>query len=120
MLNWSLICLHDVTWESVAALTDHFANAFNLFAKTLRVYMTWQRNDDSKFDTDSILLREIQCKERDILIFSVVLVFQCGFRLKSCKICKNNNHTCLFHCINTCRVPGNMSELEAVKLNLKR
>ena len=25
---WALICLHDVTWESVAALTDHFADAF--------------------------------------------------------------------------------------------
>ena len=25
---WALICLHDFTWESVAALTDHFANAF--------------------------------------------------------------------------------------------
>ena len=25
---WALICLHDVTQESVATLTDHFANAF--------------------------------------------------------------------------------------------
>ena len=25
---WALICLHDVTRESVAALTDHFADAF--------------------------------------------------------------------------------------------
>ena len=25
---WALICLHDVTGESVAALTDHFADAF--------------------------------------------------------------------------------------------
>ena len=25
---WALICLHDVTLENVAALTDHFANAF--------------------------------------------------------------------------------------------
>ena len=25
---WALICLHDVTWERVAALTDHFADAF--------------------------------------------------------------------------------------------
>ena len=25
---WALICLHDVTWESVAALTDHFGNSF--------------------------------------------------------------------------------------------
>ena len=25
---WALICLHDVTRESIAALTDHFADAF--------------------------------------------------------------------------------------------
>ena len=26
-LSWALICLHDVTLESIAALTDHFADA---------------------------------------------------------------------------------------------
>ena len=25
---WALICSHDLTGENVAALTDHFANAF--------------------------------------------------------------------------------------------
>ena len=30
--------------------------------------------------------------------------------LKSGKICKNNDHTCLFHCINTYRVPRTMFE----------
>ena len=25
---WAQICLHAVTWENVAALTDHFADAF--------------------------------------------------------------------------------------------
>ena len=25
---WALICLHGVTQESIAALTDHFADAF--------------------------------------------------------------------------------------------
>ena len=25
---WAPICLHDDTWESAAALTDHFADAF--------------------------------------------------------------------------------------------
>ena len=44
---WALICSHDVTQESVATLTDHFADAY---------------------------------------------------------VCEND-HTCLFHCINTCRVP---------------
>ena len=27
-LNWALIYMHDVTLESVAAVTDHFADAF--------------------------------------------------------------------------------------------
>ena len=27
-LNWALICMHDVTLECVAAVTDHFADAF--------------------------------------------------------------------------------------------
>ena len=36
-LNWALICMHDVTWERVAAVTDHFADAS--FAKTLHVYI---------------------------------------------------------------------------------
>ena len=27
-LNWALICMHDVTLECVAAVTDYFANAF--------------------------------------------------------------------------------------------
>ena len=27
-LNWHLICMHDVTVECVAAMTDHFANSF--------------------------------------------------------------------------------------------
>ena len=25
---WAMICLHDITQESAAALTDHFADAF--------------------------------------------------------------------------------------------
>ena len=66
----ALICLHDVTWESVAALTDHFADA--LFAKTLRSSMTlWRRYVFRKFDAEAILFREIQCKKRDIVMFNV-------------------------------------------------
>ena len=58
--------------------------------------MTWCRsNDVRKFDADAILFREIQCLS-DVLM---------QLRLKSCKTCKNNDHTCLFHCNNTCPVP---------------
>ena len=35
------------------------------------------------------------------------------FMLKSGKIFKNNDHTCLFHCINTCGVPWMMFEHSA-------
>ena len=53
---WALICLHGVTRESVAALTEHFADAF-VCENTARVYdivATVVR----KFDTDTILFRE--------------------------------------------------------------
>ena len=54
-LNRVLICMHDVTRESVAAVTDHFANTS--FRKNVaRIYMTlWRRNDVRKFDADAIL-----------------------------------------------------------------
>ena len=43
-----LICLHDVTLENVAAVTDHFADAF-VRENVARVYMTlWRRNDVRK------------------------------------------------------------------------
>ena len=45
----------DVTMESVAAVTDHFADTF-VRETVARVYMTlWRRNDVRKFDADAIL-----------------------------------------------------------------
>ena len=39
------VCMHDVTLESVTAVTDHFADAF-VRENVARVYMTlWRRND---------------------------------------------------------------------------
>ena len=47
-LNWALICKHDVALECVAAVTDHFADAF-VRENVARVYMTlWRRNDVRK------------------------------------------------------------------------
>ena len=44
-LNWALICMHDVTLECVAAVTDHFADAF-VCENAARIYMTlWHHND---------------------------------------------------------------------------
>ena len=58
--------MHDVTLESVAVVTDHFADAF-IRNNVARVYMTlWRRNDVQKFDADAILFWEIKCKKRDI------------------------------------------------------
>ena len=58
--------MHDVTLESVAAVTDHFANAF-VCENVARVYMTlWRRNDVLKFDAEAILFRETKCKKMDI------------------------------------------------------
>ena len=42
--------------------------------------------------------------------FNVLATFSVQFRLKSGKICKNNDQTCLFPCINTYRVPRPMFE----------
>ena len=47
--------MHDVTLESVAAVTGHFADAF-VRENVARVYMTsWRPNEVRKFDADAIL-----------------------------------------------------------------
>ena len=47
--------MHDVTQESVAAVTDHFADAF-VRENVARVRMAlWRRNYVRKFDADAIL-----------------------------------------------------------------
>ena len=82
--------MHDITLESVAAVTNHFANAF-VRENVSYVYMTlWRRNDVRKFDYDAILFLEIKCKERDII-----------------------GITHVFSCINICRVPRMLFEHEA-------
>ena len=54
-LDLALLCMHDVTLESVAAVTDHFTDAF-IRENVAHVYMTlWRRNDVRKFDADAIL-----------------------------------------------------------------
>ena len=55
--------MHDVTRESVGAVTGHYADAF-VCENVARVYMTlWRRNDVRKFDADAILFWEIKCKK---------------------------------------------------------
>ena len=54
---WVLICLHDVTGERAAALTDHFSDAF-VRKNHAHLYDVAQY-DVRKFDSDAILFREI-------------------------------------------------------------
>ena len=71
-LNWALICMHNVTLESVAAVTDHFADAF-ICENVARVYMTlWRRNYVRKFDTDAILFAKSSVRKG---IFNVHATF---------------------------------------------
>ena len=61
--------MHDVTQEGVAAVTDHFANAF-VRENVARVYMTlWRRNDVRKLDTDAILFWKKQVWVKGYLRF---------------------------------------------------
>ena len=71
----------------------------------------WRCGNVMTFDADAILFREIQCKKRNI--FNVLAMFSDRFKLKSGKICRNSDHTCLFHCINTCQIPRTMFEHSA-------
>ena len=57
--------MHDVTRESVVAMTGRFADAF-VRENVARVYMTlWRRNDVRKFVADAFLFREIKRKRWD-------------------------------------------------------
>ena len=76
--------MHDVTQESAAAATDHFADAF-VRENVAHVYMTlWGRNAVRKFDADAII-----CFEKSSVrkwIFNVKEPFSARFMLKSGKI----------------------------------
>ena len=102
--------MHDVTRESVAAVTGHFHDA-SVRENVARVYMTlWRRNDVRKL-TPFCLEKSSVRKE----IFNVSATFSARCKLNSGKICKNNDHTCLINCINTCRVPRMMFEHSAYR-----
>ena len=58
--------MHDITRKSVAALTDHFADAL-VRENVAHIYMTLlRRNDVRKSEADAILFGEIKCMKRDI------------------------------------------------------
>ena len=67
--------MHDVTLECVAAVTDHFADAF-IRENVARIYMTWQRNDFGKLALTPFYFEKSSVKKMDIKclsdVFSVV------------------------------------------------
>ena len=46
----------------------------------------------------------------NIWYLEVLAVFSVGVSFESCNICKNNDHACLLHSNNTCRVHWVMFE----------
>ena len=71
-LNWALICMHDVTLECPAAVTDHFADAF-ICENVACVYMTlWRRNDVQKLTLTSFCFEESNVRKG---IFNVTVTF---------------------------------------------
>ena len=59
--------MHDVTRESVAAVTGHFANAF-VRENVARVYMTWPCNDVRKLTLTPFCFEKSSVRKR---IFNV-------------------------------------------------
>ena len=68
---WALICLHNVTLGSDAALTDHFAYTFVYENVTL-----WRRYDVRKFDAGVFCLEKSSVRKRYIVV--IKQRFQCG------------------------------------------
>ena len=65
-LKWALICLLDITRESLAKWTDHYVNVF-VCGNVVHVMMLWWCYDVRKSNGDAILFGEIQCKKNGIL-----------------------------------------------------
>ena len=74
--------MHDVTLECVAAVTDHFADAF-VRENVARVYMTlWRRNDIRKLTLTPFCFEKSSVRKG---IFNVYAMFSALFMLKSGK-----------------------------------
>ena len=97
--------MSDITRENVAVQTNHYVDVF-VYENVAHVMTLW-RYDVRKFNAEAILFEEKQCKKN---VFTVISLFSVNFCLESGKICKNNDHSCLFHSVNTCRVPQEMFE----------
>ena len=74
--------MHDVTLECVAAVADHFADAF-VRENVARVYMTlWRRNDVRKLTLTPFCFEKSSVRK---LILTVKAMFSARFMLNSGK-----------------------------------
>ena len=101
-LKWALICLSDITRKVL--LPGLSTTSTFLFETTLH---GWRHDAmiESLTLTPFCLEKSSVRKKKHFKFSAVISVCFC---LKSCKLCQNNDHTCLFHYINTCRVHREM------------
>ena len=74
--------------------------------------MTFESTQPTPFCLEKFSVRNGQ--------FNVLAAFSMRIGLEYGKICKNNDHTCMFHCINTCRVPRMMLNTRPIGLVFKQ
>ena len=100
--------------ERAADQTEHLADAFvrENFAHGYDVVTTFESLQSTPFrERNSI-------KEKGY--FNVLKHFQCEFGLKKVKDVRITiTHIHMFHCINTCRVHGEMFEQSAYRLRVQ-
>ena len=70
---WALICLHDVTLGSDAALTDHFAYVYAFVCENVTL---WQRYDVQKSDAGMAPF----CLEKSSVRKGYIIVFKRRFQ----------------------------------------
>ena len=101
-----MICLSDIT----PAVIDHYIDVFvrENVARVMTLYMKFESLTLTPFCLEKASVRK--------WYYRVLAMFSVGFWLESGKICKNNDHTCLFHCINTYQVPQEMFKYNVLGL----
>ena len=84
--------MHDVSLECIAAMTDHYADAF-IRENVARVYMTlWRRNDVRKLTLTPFCFEKSSVRK---WIFNVLATFSGRFMLKSGKYARITiTHAC--------------------------
>ena len=95
--------------KSVAAQADHYVDVF-VRENVVRVMTLWRRYDVRLLMLTPFCLEKTSVRK---MKFKVLAMLPVGVLLESGTICKNKDHTCLFHFINTCRSHQKMFEHSA-------